>query len=108
MSWQVPFTRLRMVLDNYTHLNEILEFVRDHGYSAIESADDDYKKLIENWQSQNIGGIDAGDIKTTLRMIELVDGDKLSDFGKEILENWNDQGKKVWEVIFWGIINSRN
>jgi len=25
-----------------------------------------------------------------------------------ILENWNDQGKKVWEVIFWGIINSRN
>ena len=91
MDWRVEFTRLRMAPDNYTHLNEILEFVRDHGYSAIESSGDDYKKLIENWQSQNIGGIDADDIKSTLRMIELVDGDKLSDFGKETLENWNDQ-----------------
>ena len=93
MSWQVPFTRLRMVLDNYTHLNEILEFVNVHGCSAIDSSDNHYNELVENWNSRNIEGIDAGDIKSTLRMIELVDGDELSDFGKEILENWNDQEK---------------
>ena len=93
MSWQVPFTRLRMVLDNYTYLNEILEFVNAHGCSATDSSDNHYNELVENWNSRNIEGIDAGDIKSTLRMIELVDGDELSDFGEEILENWNDQEK---------------
>ncbi len=77
MVWKVTFTRLRMVLDNYTHLNEILEFVKNHGYAALSSTDDDYRELIENWRSRNIEGKDADDIKSTLSMLELVENDTL-------------------------------
>ena len=91
---KIKFTRLRMTLNNYEHLNEILQFVKDNKYDAINATDTKYRELIDDWKNRGIDGIDAKDIQSTLKMIELVDienNNELSELGEEILAKWDEQ-----------------
>lgn len=87
----IKLVRLRMPKDNYEHLNEILELVKNHGSNVLSPENKDWLVLRTKWQKQNIEGIYVGDIKSTLFMMGLIDTISLTKFGDDILKNWGNQ-----------------
>jgi len=84
---QIKLERLRPTVNNYECINEILDFVDQHGSSALKKVNADFKQLVADWESRNIVGKDADDIRSGLNMLGLIHNDQLTDFGRKILEN---------------------
>lgn len=87
----IKLMRLRASLGIYKNLDKFLEFLKEYGYDSISKNNDNWKKLENKLKKEEIRGLDLGDLKSTFRMLDLVQNSNLSEFGLKLYRSRNDE-----------------
>lgn len=95
----IKLQRLRCSLEFYNNLDLFLEFLKDAGYSHFSERDEKWKDLREKLSERGVKEkFDFPDIKSTLRMLDIVENSKLSKFGK-IVYLLKDNKEKLKQIL---------
>lgn len=89
----VKLLRLRASLDFYKNLKDFLEFIKSNGYSSIAANNPNWKAFKQTLKKKGIVGLDEGDIKSTLRQLDIINGTAFSSFGEELYSFRSDEQK---------------
>lgn len=91
MSETIKLVRLRGSLSFYKNLKEFLFFLHEKGYEQLSADSSDWKSFKEDLIRKGVDGLDLGDVKSTLRMIGIVNDSSFTQFGQDLFDHRDDE-----------------
>ena len=87
----IKLVRLRGSLKFYEHLKDYLEFLHHFGYASFQDSNEDWLNLKQRLNEQGADGFDLGDIRSALRMLNIVENGELTLFGTDLYNHREDE-----------------